>query len=122
MLTNIIHEFNESIRSGDFVAAQSKLNVLRALLPEKSLTLLRMRAWYAMSSGGNVEAKKLYRQLLGRITDDENAGINLAILEARDGRMDEALRILSDLSNRGVSSEHLDTVKKAFGQAVSGNY
>jgi|GEM_PF-4489839 Thioredoxin domain-containing protein len=115
VIMNLVHRCNEAIYNNNFAEAESQIKIMTQLLPDQSLTLLRMRAWYAVSSGDDSEARKLYRQMLDRTTNDENAGINLAILEARAGRVDEAKKILNNLANHHPDSEQLNAVRQAFG-------
>ncbi|MDR1530159.1 MAG: tetratricopeptide repeat protein [Burkholderiales bacterium] len=115
LIMDFVYRFNEAIRNNNLIEAESQLRIMKQFLPEQSLTLLRMRAWYALSANQEAEARKLYRQLLDRVANDENAGINLAILEARSGRVDEAKKILNDLANRIPYSEQLNIVRQAFG-------
>jgi predicted Zn-dependent protease len=115
----------EAIRLGDFARAEPWLDALQRFLPAQSLTLLRLRAWHAFASGREEEAGRLYRRILARLGNDENAGINLAILEARAGREEEAARILARLSGRFPDSPRLDAMRQAIGSAreatLSGN-
>ncbi|MDR0771394.1 MAG: tetratricopeptide repeat protein [Burkholderiales bacterium] len=115
VVMNLVYRCNEAIRSNNLAEAESQIKIMTQLLPRQSLTLLRMRAWYALSAGQDIEARQLYRQLLDRASNDENAGINLAILEARAGRVDEAKEILNGLSSRIPDSAQLNTVREAFG-------
>jgi hypothetical protein len=116
-----IHELVQrtagAIRLSDFVQAEMWLTALHHFLPAQSLTLLRLRAWRALASGQEEEAGGLYRQILARLGDDENAGINLAILEARAGREEEAARILARLAGRFPDSPQLDAMRQALGAA-----
>lgn len=115
VVMNLVYRCNEAIRNNNLVDAEAQIKVMTQLLPSQSLTLLRMKAWYALSAGQEDEARQWYRQLLDRVANDENAGINLAILEARAGRVDEAKKILNSLANHTPDSEQLNTVRQAFG-------
>lgn len=106
---------NEALRNRDLYGARETLESLERLLPEKSLTLLRLRAWYAMSIGEDGKARELYREILRRLDDDANSAINLAVLEARAGRAEEARKIILDISGRLPDSERLKSARQAFG-------
>jgi chemotaxis protein histidine kinase CheA len=106
---------NETLRNRDLYGARETLASLERLLPEKSLTLLRLRAWYAMSIGEDGRARELYREILRRLDDDANSAINLAVLEARGGRAEEARKIILDISGRLPDSERLQSARRAFG-------
>ncbi len=71
-------------------AAHVALKQLQAQLPPESLTLLRMRAWVAHGGNDMHSAEQLYRQVLERVPDDANAGVNVAIIDARRGDVDDA--------------------------------
>ena len=116
-----IHELVQktagALRQGDFTQAKMWQAALEHFLPAQSLTLLRLSAWHALVSGQEEEAGRRYRQILARLDDDENAGINLAILEARAGREEEAARILARLAGRFPDSPRLDALRQALGVA-----
>ncbi|MDR2113334.1 MAG: hypothetical protein LBQ62_09585 [Candidatus Accumulibacter sp.] len=111
-----IERIHEAIADGKLENAALQLEFLRKLLPDESVTLLRMRAWFALSSGQDEEARRLYRQLLYRLGGDENSGINLVALEARLGRNEEAARILSDLAISLPDSSKIRELKRAFSE------
>jgi Flp pilus assembly protein TadD len=114
-LTHLAREINGAIRAGDFTGARVRLDRMEVVAPPQSLTLLRLRAWLAMSDGRLDEARRLYRQILNRLNDDENAGVNLAILEAQGGNRETALKILTGLSVRHPDSENIEAVRRMLG-------
>lgn len=97
-----------AVAAGDDEGADDGLATLEGLLPAGSLTLLRMRAWVAHGRGGMVEAEQLYRQIIGRVPDDENAGVNIALLDARRGDVADARQRLMRLSGRTARSPLVD--------------
>jgi hypothetical protein len=114
-IRRLVREFGETVRNGNIPAAQEALYAVELLLPEKSLTVLRLRAWLALSTGDDPMAGHLYREILERLVDDLDSSINLAIIEARGGRAEEARRIILDISRRLPDSERLKAVRQAFG-------
>jgi tetratricopeptide (TPR) repeat protein len=106
---------NEALRNRDLFGARETLETLEQRLPRESLTLLRLRAWYAMSIGEDGKAREFYREILGRIEDDVNSAINLAVLEARAGRAEEARKIILELSGRLPDSVQIQSARQAFG-------
>ena len=106
---------NEALQNGDTHTAQEIIASLSQHLPEESLTLLRLRAWFAMSTGDDEAARDFYRDILARLATDLNSAVNLAVLEARAGREDEARRIIRDISSRLPDSDRLRAVRQAFG-------
>lgn len=89
-----------ALAAGDPPAAHQAMARLEALLPAESLTLLRMQAWLAHADGEGAAAERLYRKIAERVPGDINAGVNIALLEARRGELDDARRRLAQLSGR----------------------
>lgn len=89
-----------AMAGNDLEAARQALARLDAQLPAESLTLLRMHAWVAHGSNDTATAEKLYRQIVERVPDDMNAGVNIALLDARRGDLDQARHRLMRLSGR----------------------
>ena len=96
--------FTEAMQREDFASASKDLDTLAAQLPPHSLTLLRLRAWHALATANEARARDLYEQILGRVGDDENAAINLAVLDARDGHIERARERLKRLLARNPAS------------------
>jgi thioredoxin-like negative regulator of GroEL len=69
-------------------------------------------AWRAVPPGPEERARQVYRQILERIEDDENAGLNLIILAVRAGQKEEAARILADMVRHHPDSPQLDAVRQ----------
>ena len=89
-----------ALAAGDPPAAHQAMARLEALLPAESLTLLRMQAWLAHADGEGAAAERLYRKIAERVPGDINAGVNIALLEARRGELDDARQRLTQLSGR----------------------
>lgn len=87
-----------AMAADDTQAAGTALVRLEALLPKESLTLLRTQAWVAHASNDMQAAEQLYRQIIERMPDDANAGVNVALLDARRGEVDNARKRLQRLS------------------------
>ena len=73
---------------------------LLARLAPESLTLLRMQAWVAHAGNDTARAETLYRRIAERVPEDVNAGVNIALLDARRGDADAARTRLVRLSGR----------------------
>lgn len=93
-----------AVSDGDDPAVHAAIERLQTLLPERSLTLLRARAWAMHGRGDLDQARRLYRAILDRVPDDEHASINLALLDARHGDVAEARARLERLAARNVRS------------------
>lgn len=107
--------FDQAVRAGDFAAGQRQLDVLAGLLPARSLTLLRMKAWFAHQSGDAVQAIVLYREITERVPADDNAAINLALLEAGQGDVEGASERLRALRSRSGESAALSAAMAVVG-------
>jgi tetratricopeptide (TPR) repeat protein len=88
---------NKALAKGDTHAARNHLETLEKLLPPESITLLRARAWFLTQTGDTEAAGQNYRSILMRLPDDENARLNLAVLESMAGRTDVARDMLTTL-------------------------
>ncbi|GHU31398.1 hypothetical protein AGMMS50256_19800 [Betaproteobacteria bacterium] len=113
--TRLSAEIAGAIRGKDFAAAHAGIGRMEAVAKPESLTLLRLRAWLAFAEERTDEARGYYRQILDRLDGDENAGLNLAILEARAGKRETALNILNRLSARHPDSERVESIRQALG-------
>ena len=94
----------KSIAAGETGATQKSLKTLEKLLPEDSLTLLRLRAWNAQTQGRWDETTGLYQEILTRLPGDESASINLATVYWTNRHEDAARRIINELLERQPSS------------------
>ncbi|WP_313255802.1 tetratricopeptide repeat protein [Stenotrophomonas acidaminiphila] len=99
-----MNALNTAVAGGNEVGINDALTRLQALLPPQSLTLLRARAWVAHGGGDYAGAERLYRAILDRVPDDETAGVNLALLDARRGNVAEARTRLGQLASRNGRS------------------
>lgn len=97
-------QLHAAVASGDPAASAQALQKLESVLPAHSLTLLRARAWAAHGSGDAKLAEQHYSAILARVPEDEHAGVNLALLEARRGADGEARARLNRLAARNTRS------------------
>jgi hypothetical protein len=94
-----------AVAGGDIAVRDASLDELQQLLPADSLTLLRARAW-AAHGGNDIEgAERYYLAILKRVPDDEYAGVNLALIDARRGDVNEARERLARLAARNSGSQ-----------------
>ena len=93
-----------AVAGGDNAVRDTSLSELQALLPADSLTLLRARAWAAHGNGDIEDAERYYRAILQRVPDDEYAGVNLALIDARRGDLNQARDRLAKLAARNTGS------------------
>lgn len=95
-----VADVESAMTGGDLGTARQALARLDALLPPESLTLLRMQAWIAHAGNDTARAETLYRRIAERVPEDVNAGVNIALLDARRGDADAARQRLTRLSGR----------------------
>src|SRR3990167_8210170 len=70
--------------------AERELAALRERLPAGSLGLLRAQAWFDLRAGRDAAAEGGYRAILERMPGDEEAAINLASIQSRQQKSEEA--------------------------------
>lgn len=102
-----MNALNTAVAGDDEAGIDDAVARLQALLPPQSLTLLRARAWVAHGGGDYAGAERLYRAILDRVPDDETAGVNLALLDARSGNVAEARTRLGQLASRNGRSKRV---------------
>ncbi len=95
---------DSALAANDAQAIPQLLATLSRQLPGNSLTLLRARAWAAHSQGDGDTAETYYRTILRRVPNDEQAGVNLALLEAARGDSDAAQARLRRLASHNGNS------------------
>ena len=104
-IPDALASLQHAVAQGDAATIEQQLQALRQLLPADSLTLLRNEAWVAHNRGDLVTAEDRYRQILSRVPEDTQAGVNLALLEAGRGQTDVAQgRLLRLAAENGDSS------------------
>ena len=104
-----------AIQAGQNEEAANLLKQLATRLPPESITLLRLNAWHRMQSGDEAQAMALYRQIGERLPGDESAGINLALLNWKAGRQEEARRVIAALAERHPESETVQRYSRELG-------
>lgn len=70
--------------------AERELVMLRERLPAGSLGLLRAQAWFDLRAGRDAAAEGGYRAILERMPGDAEAAINLASIQSRQQKSEEA--------------------------------
>ncbi len=100
-----VQRFREAMAQGDHSGAKSALGKLESALSPESLTLLRMQAWYAVDSGDDGAARAVYSRLLQRLPDDINAGVNVALIDWRAGRRQQALQRINTMHTQHPDSD-----------------
>jgi len=86
-----VNLFSSEMSAGNYEQARSHLGKLQSKLPAQSITLLRMQAWYAVDTSDDDSARGLFLRILDRVPDDQNAGVNVALIDWRAKRYSAAL-------------------------------
>lgn len=82
--------FVAAMKEGRGADAERELAALKERLPAESLGLLRAQAWFDLRAGRDAAAADGYRAILERMLGDEEAAINLASIQARQQKPEEA--------------------------------
>lgn len=86
-----VNLFSNEMSAGNYEQAGAHLSKLQSKLPAQSITLLRMQAWYAVDTSDDDSARGLFLRILDRVPDDQNAGVNVALIDWRAKRFSAAL-------------------------------
>ena len=95
-----VNLFSSEMSSGNYEQAYSHLSKLQSKLPAQSITLLRMQAWYAVDTSDDNTARGLFLRILDRVPDDQNAGVNIALIDWRAKNFSAALARIDRLHQR----------------------
>jgi len=97
-ITRLVSKAERSISSGDVEQTNTLIEQLELLKGKESSYVLKLRAVWHMRQGDFESAASLLSTVLGRDQDDLEAGINMAIIEIKTNRLDEARKRLATLS------------------------
>ncbi len=95
-----VNLFSSEMSSGNYDQAYSHLSKLQSKLPAQSITLLRMQAWYAVDTSDDNAARGLFLRILDRVPEDQNAGVNVALIDWRDKNFSAALARIDRLHQK----------------------
>lgn len=82
--------FVSAMKESRTTDAERELAGLKERLPAGSLGLLRAQAWFDLRAGRDAAAADGYRAILERMPGDEEAAINLASIQSRQQKPEEA--------------------------------
>lgn len=98
--------------------AERELAGLKERLPAGSLGLLRAQAWFDLRAGRDAAAAGGYRTILERLPGDEEAAINLASIQSRQQKTEEARATLDAASRLQPDSAALRAALAQFTPAA----
>ena len=112
--------FLQATNNNDLPGALVQLKIVQQQTLPGNVSRVRAEAWYALRKGDTAAAKRSYADILDRFPDDEEASINLASLEAREGRGEAARQLLANALRSHPDSEVLHDALERF-RAPTGN-
>ena len=98
--------------------AERELAALKERLPAGSLGLVRAQAWSDLRAGRDASAADGYRTILERLPGDEEAAINLASIQSRQQKTEEARATLDAASRLQPDSAALRAALAQFTPAA----
>lgn len=98
--------------------AERELVALKERLPAGSLGLVRAQAWFDLRAGRDAAAADGYRTILERLPGDEEAAINLASIQSRQQKTEEARATLDAASRLQPDSAALRAALAQFTPAA----
>ena len=98
--------------------AERELAALKERLPAGSLGLVRAQAWFDLRAGRDAAAADGYRTILERLPGDEEAAINLASIQSRQQKTEEARATLDAASRLQPDSAALRAALAQFTPAA----
>lgn len=101
--------FVTAMRAENTADAERELGALKARLPATALGLLRAQAWFDLKTGNDAAAAGGYRAILDRMPGDEEAAINLASIQSRQNKPEEARSTLDAAARLRPDSAALKT-------------
>lgn len=108
---------NQALENRDKPLALSKLQGIQASLPESSVARLRAESWFAHQTGDLDNASRVYRRLLEKVPGDELASVNLASIEKRRQRPDQAKEVLAKALRQNPTSSVLRSAIEQLAQS-----
>jgi tetratricopeptide (TPR) repeat protein len=108
---------NQALERQDKALAQTKLQGIQSQLAESSVARLRAESWFAHQTGDLDNASRIYRRLLEKMPGDELTSVNLASIEKKRQRPDEAKAVLAKALRQNPSSGVLRSAVEQLAQS-----
>lgn len=93
----LVNNLQIQIDSKNTVEVESLLNKLSLSSGQNSIVYLRMKAYWSTTIKDDVTASSMYKKILFQKPNDKQANTNLALLEARNNKLDQAVNRLKAL-------------------------
>ena len=110
--------FVSAMKESRTADAERELAALKERLPAGSLGLVRAQAWSDLRAGRDASAADGYRTILERLPGDEEAAINLASIQSRQQKTEEARATLDAASRLQPDSAALRAALAQFTPAA----
>lgn len=102
--------FDRAMSVEAFDEASGLLASLREQLPDTRIGVMRRMAWLHQARGDMATARTWLERVIARLPNDLNAQLNLALIDAQEGRLPLALARVRGLKFHHPSSPTLDHV------------
>jgi len=102
--------FDRAMSAQAFDEASGLLASLREQLPDTRIGVMRRMAWLHQAQGDTAAARTWLERVIARLPNDLNAQLNLALIDAQEGRLPLALERVRALKFHHPSSPTLDHV------------
>jgi|GEM_PF-6327499 len=96
----LINQLQIQIELGNNVEVTELLSKLKESSGKYSLVYLRMNAYWLAKNDKPIQAMAAYKKVLFYKPDDIQAGTNLALLEAKNNKIPQAIKRLNDLKKK----------------------
>ena len=89
-LTRLVAKIQEAIQSGESTRVEMLMNRFESIKGKENDYIIRLKAFWQLEQGDHEAAASLLSSLLKKDEDDLEAGINMAVLEIRTQKVDQA--------------------------------
>jgi len=108
-VTQLSHRIASAMQSRDPALVGHLMAELEKTQDPDSLFLIRLKAYWQIQQNHLQEARELLEQVLSRKPDDKESGVNLAVVDMRDGRIASARRRLEQLQHLYPEDDEIAT-------------
>lgn len=113
----LVQQLHTAMKQKDADVVEPLLDLLEQRAGNDAAISLKMRAFWLLQQGNNPAAAQLYQRLLTQQPNDQQANLNMALIELRSGeRLKAELRV-----NRLVSLYPDSTLVRRFRQQLEGS-
>lgn len=107
-IQQLVTQLKQAMARRDTTVVEPLLDLLEQRVGADVAVSLKMRAYWLLRQDKNTQAAELYQQLLKQQPNDQEANLNMALIELRNGERDKALARVSRLATIYPDSPHVD--------------